>query len=289
MGYDRGVRLAFSSNAFRAHSIEETIRLLAAVGYEGVELMADAPHAWPADMSAGRIESIRASLRSHGMRVSNVNAFMMCAYRDPKTGRSGTFHWPSWIDRDADTREARIRHTLACVDLAAAVGAPTVSTEPGGPLEGRPRDECYRLYAQGLRRAADRALEKGVTVCVEPEPALLIERGREYEEFVSGYADYPGVGLNFDMGHFYCVGEDPAELIRGVGRKALHFHLEDIAADRVHFHLPPGKGAMDYGAIFDSLRAIGYDGWVTIELYPFQENPVEVAREAHARIRPYLG
>jgi sugar phosphate isomerase/epimerase len=223
------------------------------------------------------------------MKVSNVNAFMMCAYKDPKTGRSGTFHWPSWIDRDADTREARIRHTLACVDVAAAVGAKTISTEPGGPLEGRTRDEGYKLFSQGLERAARRGVEQGVTVCVEPEPTLLIEKGHEYEEFVAKYVGYPGVGLNFDMGHFYCVGEDPAALIRGVGRHALHFHLEDIAADRVHFHLPPGKGAMDYRAIFDALKAIGYAGWVTIELYPFQESPVEVAQAAHDFIRPFLG
>ncbi len=283
------MKLAFSSNAFREHSIEDTIGILAGIGYEGLELMADRPHAWPEDMTPARLDSIRSALERHRMGVSNVNAFMMCAYTDPKSGRAGTFHWPSWIDKDPDTREARIRHTVACVDVAAAVGARTMSTEPGGPLEGRTRDECYRLFSQGLRRAADRGREKGVAVCVEPEPTLLIERGREYEEFVGNYVDYPGVGLNFDMGHFYCVGEDPAELIRGVGRKALHFHLEDIAADRVHFHLPPGEGAMDYPAIFASLREIGYDGWVTIELYPFQQNAPEVARRAYEHIRPLIG
>lgn len=282
------MRLAFSSNAFRGTSIEETVRILAELGYEGLEIMADRPHAWPEDLTPARVESIRRALEKHRMKVSNVNAFMMCAYKDPKTGRSGTFHWPSWIDRDPDVREARIRHTVGCVDLAAAVGAATISTEPGGPLEGRSREEGYRLFAQGLRRAADRAVERGVTVLVEPEPTLLIERGSEYEEFVDRYVDYPGVGLNFDIGHFYCVGEDPADLIRGVGRRALHFHLEDIAADRVHFHLPPGQGALDYRAIFDALRAVGYAGWVTIELYPFQENPIEVARQAAEYIRPYL-
>jgi sugar phosphate isomerase/epimerase len=282
------MKLAFSSNAFRQYSIEETIQILAGLGYQGIELMADRPHAWPEDMTPERLESIRQALARHRMEVSNVNAFMMCAYKDPKSGRSGTFHWPSWIDKDPDTREARIRHTIAAVDVAAGVGARTLSTEPGGPLEGRTRDEGYRLYSEGLRRAAARAVERGVVVCVEPEPTLLIEKGHEYEEFVSRYVSYPGVGLNFDMGHFYCVGEDPASLIRGVGKRALHFHLEDIAADRVHFHLPPGQGAMDYRAIFAALKAIGYSGWVTIELYPFQDNSVEVARKAYEFIRPFL-
>lgn len=139
------MKVAFSSNAFRNWSIEETVGILADIGYQGLELMADRPHAWPEDMTPDRIDSIRKALDQHKMQVSNVNAFMMCAYKDPKSGRSGTFHWPSWIDRDADTREARIRPTVA------AVGAKTMSTEPGGPVEGRTRDECYKPYAEGLR------------------------------------------------------------------------------------------------------------------------------------------
>ena len=282
------MKLAFSSNAFRAHSIEDTIGILADIGYDGVELMCDGPHAWPPDVTPAKIESIRAALARHRLAISNLNAFMMCSYRDARTGREGTFHWPSWIDRDETTREARIRHTIASVEIAGALGAKTVSTEPGGPLEGRGRDECYALFARGLERAARRGAELGVTVIVEPEPELLIERGREYDEFVAGHVRFPGVGLNFDMGHFYCVGEDPAALIRHFGRRALHFHLEDIAADRKHFHLPPGKGAMDYGSIFAALRDVGYDGWVTIELYPFQEDAPRIAREAFDTISPFV-
>jgi len=282
------MKLAFSSNAFRAFSIEETIATLARIGYSGIELMCDAPHGWPDDMTPARLGSIRDSLKRHRMELSNLNAFMMCAYRHPGTGREGTFHWPSWVDPDPAVREARIGHTIRSVEMAAALGAKTVSTEPGGPVEGRPRADVSRLFAEGLQRAARRASELGVTVLVEPEPGLLIERGREYEEFARDFMTFPGAGLNFDMGHFYCVGEDPAALIRGVGRQASHFHLEDIAADRVHFHLPPGEGAMDFPGVFAALRDIGYAGWVTIELYPFQKNAPEVAQRAFDRIQPLL-
>ncbi len=282
------MKLAFSSNAFRAFPIEETIGILAGIGYDGIEIMADRTHAWPPDLAPERVESINRALASHKMGVSNINAFMMCAYHDPATGRGGTFQWPSWVDPDPAVREARIVHTVASVDLAASLGARTVSTQPGGPLEGMSRPEAYRLFAEGLRRAAERGGERGVTVCIEPEPNLLIQRGDEYLEFVTDYAPYPQVGLNFDMGHFYCVGDDPAGLIRRIGRRAAHFHLEDIAADRVHYHLPPGEGAMDFRGIFAALREIGYDGWVTVELYPFQENPVEVARRAYETVRRYM-
>src|SRR5688572_16303983 len=283
------MKLAFSSNAFRGFSIEETIATLAGIGFDGIELMCDAPHAWPPDMTDDRVKSLRHALDRHRLGLSNLTAFMMCAYRHPATGREGTFHWPSWVDPAPDVREARIRHTIRCVEIAAALGGTTVSTEPGGPIEGRPRADVSRLFAKGLEPVARRAAELGVTVLVEPEPGLLIERGHEYEEFAREFMTFPGAGLNFDMGHFYCVGEDPATLIRGVGRQAAHFHLEDIAADRVHFHLPPGEGAMDFPAIFAALRDIGYAGWVTIELYPFQKNAPDVAKRAFDRIRPLLG
>lgn len=279
------MQLAFSSNAFRSHSIEETIGILAEIGYDGIELMADRPHAWPPDTTPERLRSIREALERHRLAVSNVNAFMMCSYRDPRTGREGTFHWPSWIDADTQTREARLQHTLGSLEIAAAVGARTVSTEPGGPLEGRSRDEGYRLFAESLNVAARRARELGVTLLVEPEPGLLIERSGEYEEFVNHHVTFEGSGLNCDLGHFYCVGEDPAAVLRKFGTRARHIHLEDISADRVHFHLPPGEGVMDFNSIFRALSDIGYAGWVTVELYPFQENAPEVARRAHDTVR----
>ena len=36
------------------------------------------------------------------------------------------------------------------------------------------------------------------------------------------------------------------------------------------------------------LADIGYPGWVTIELYPFQEDSIDVAKKACAFIRPFL-
>ena len=49
-------------------------KVYADIGYQGLELMADRPHAWPEDMTPAKIESIRRALDRHHMQVSNVNA-----------------------------------------------------------------------------------------------------------------------------------------------------------------------------------------------------------------------
>lgn len=274
------MKLAFSTNAFRKHSIEQTIGILASIGYDGVEIMCDVPHAWPPETDAVKVASIREALRNHRMGVSNLNAFMMCAI--------GDFHHPSWIEEEVAERRKRVDHTVACVELAAQLGAATISTEPGGPLGGMDRRRALEIFHSGIAEAGRTAGQRGVKILVEPEPDLLIETSLQFREFYEK-ADPRTVGLNFDVGHFYCVGEDPAGLAREFGPLISHVHLEDIAADRKHFHLPPGKGAIDYDALFAALRDIGYRGWITVELYPFQDDAPRIAEEALAFLRQRYG
>jgi sugar phosphate isomerase/epimerase len=59
-----------------------------------------------------------------------------------------------------------------------------------------------------------------------------------------------------------------------------HYHIEDIAASRVHAHLIPGRGAIDFEAVLRSIRATGYSGWITVELYPYLDDPDAAAAEA---------
>ena len=46
------MRLAFSTNAYLKHPFDEAAARIAAIGYEGLELLADVPHAWPAGLLA---------------------------------------------------------------------------------------------------------------------------------------------------------------------------------------------------------------------------------------------
>jgi sugar phosphate isomerase/epimerase len=88
------------------------------------------------------------------------------------------------------------------------------------------------------------------------------------------------VGLNFDIGHAYCVGENPEEWVAKMAPHTRHYHLEDIAATRVHQHLVPGRGAIDFPATLATIQKTGYTGWLTVELYPYGDDPDGAAKEA---------
>lgn len=272
--------LAFSSNAYLDVPVEQAIRRIAGFGYRGIELLADVPHAWPAGLLGVQKEAIRRALDDAGLVISNINAFMMNAIADP---RQPYWH-PGWTDPDPHYRAIRREHTKRALRLAAELGARTISTEPGGELQpGQSRDQAADIFYDEIMPVLDVAAEVGVTLLIEPEPGLLIEKFGEYLEFAERVS-HPALGLNFDIGHAYCVSEDPAEWVPRMKAHTRHYHFEDIAATRVHHHLVPGEGAIDFDGVFRAIAAHTPDIWVTVELYPYRAKPDEAAQAARTHL-----
>ncbi len=264
------MKFAFSSNAYRNYSVEKCIDSIHSAGYIAFELMCDSPHAFP-PLSDEKIKSIIDSLKKNSMSISNLNGFMTTAIED--------FHHPSWIEESKNYRQKRIQHTKNCLILADLLGVKTVSTEPGGPKTNQNTEKELELFQQGIEEVLPIAEKLQIKLLVEPEPYLLIENSNQFLNFIEKF-DSKFIGLNFDIGHFFCVDEDPAKLIIELQDYIHHIHLEDIASSRKHYHLIPGHGSINFKNIFESLNSISYDGYVTVELYPYQDNPHEAARES---------
>lgn len=278
------MKLAFSSNAYLRFSFNDAAKKISKLGYQGIEIMADVPHAWPAFMLEEQKQGIRDSLKSNNLAISNINSFMMHAVNDPRQ----RYWYPSWIEPDKHYRQIRIDHTMRCLTMAKELGAPCITTEPGGPVEaGASWNAGLKLFVEMLKPVIEHAEKEGVLLLIEPEPGLLIETADQFLEFM-GHIKSPMVGCNFDIGHSYCVGDDPASTIPKLAKYIKHYHLEDIANTRVHHHLIPGDGAIDFKAAIEAIKATGYKDWVTIELYPYVEDPDQAAKLARERIAPLL-
>jgi len=258
------------------YPLAETGRRIADLGYAGLELMADTPHAWPADLTRADVDSIRKAVDDAGLVISNLNAFMMNKIGDP---RQPYWH-PSWIEPDPHYRAVRREHTKRALALAAELGAASVQTEPGGPLApGQPGHAAADIFYDELMPCVEVAQQREVLLLLEPEPGLLVETFDQYLE-MADRIDSPWVGLNFDIGHAYCVGQEPWHWIARMAPHTKHYHIEDIAATRVHRHLVPGEGAVDLAATLREIDRSGYNGWITVELYPYVHDPDDAGRRA---------
>jgi len=267
----------YSTNAYVKFSLPETIERIARLGFRGLEIMGDRPHLYPPDFAEKDLARLKALIEKFNLKLTNINSFTLFAIGDT--------YLPSWIEPDRDRREIRVRHTLESLAVADYLGCKSISIPPGGPLNGMERKKAMSLFHEGLERVIPRAEELNVKVLVEPEPRLLIERTQEFKELMKDVKSGI-VGLNFDIGHFFCAGEDPAvafeELFRWVG----HVHIEDIAPDRSHNHLIAGKGAIRFPEIFQTMVRLGYTGDISLELYPYVDMPDAAGRESLEYLRP---
>ena len=271
--------LGYSTNAFVKFSLYEAVEKIGRLGFRGIEIMCDRPHLYPPDFNKENLTRLKGLLNDHGLGVNNLNSFTLFAVGDT--------YLPSWIESQEERREIRIQHTLQCLQLADFFGCKNISVPPGGPVVDISRKKAIALFHQGLERVAPLAQELDVKILVEPEPDLLMENSKEFSEFIRDVRS-PAIGLNFDIGHFFCAGEDPRvafeELFEWIG----HVHLEDIAADRVHNHLILGHGAIQFPEIFETMLRLEYQGDISLELYPYVDAPEEAGRESLEYLRILL-
>jgi protein FrlC len=280
------VELAFSTNAYTRHALPEAVERIADHGYAGVEVLGDEPHAYFPAFDDGDREDLRAALDSTGLEVLNINANTATGYYDDAPPSS--FFEPSVITADDEQREWRIDYTKQAIDLAVDVGAPAVCLATGRPLPGTPPEQAYEHLLDSLDEICAYADERGVAVGIEYEPELLVECTEEVLALIEDVGR-DSLGVNLDVGHAAVYGEDPAEAIRQSASHITGVHLEDIVGGirGKHYHRIPGEGDLDFRAIFDALDDIGYDGFATLELYTYPDEPDRAAREAYEALSAY--
>ncbi len=277
MAKDQAMVFGYSTNAYVRYSLLEAIDRIARLGFGGVEIICDQPHLYPPDIDDTEINRIKHAVESRQLRVTNLNSFTLFAVGDT--------YLPSWIETDARRRDIRIRHTLDCLNLAETLNCKSISVPPGGPLSDISREQAFSLFYRGLEKVIPLAEELDIKLLIEPEPKLLMENTREFLSFIKDIKS-DAVGINFDVGHFYCAGEDPSVAFNKLCQWVGHVHIEDIGSDRSHNHLIAGRGAIAFMDFFKAMKRLGYAGDISLELYPYVDMPDEAGRESLEYLKP---
>ncbi|HEV7893195.1 MAG TPA: sugar phosphate isomerase/epimerase family protein [Pyrinomonadaceae bacterium] len=253
------MKLAFSTLGCPNYELEDVVRAARGYGFAGVELRALGGGldllARP-EFAPPAIEGTRRRLEVQGLTVCCVDT-------------SCVFH-----DRDEDERRRQEELALRHCELAAALGSPLIRIFPDKIQPGATREETRGFIAESLRAVAERA---PASVRVGLETHGDFAAADEAVEIVR-LADHASVAIIWDVANSLAAGSAVEEAVRDVAPHLAHVHLRDARPVEGRKHWLPvlaGRGRVPFGAAFEALRSIGYEGFVSFEWEKFWNPEIE--------------
>lgn len=194
-----------------------------------------------------------------------------------------------------EQRRAHYDHFRRRLDLCQQLGVPTLLVVADFADAVTPTD--LERAAVSLTQAAQWAAAFGVTLALEFRARNSFCASLDTALALVAQCPEPNVGVNFDVFHYYTGPSKFEDLALLTRDRLAHVQLCDLAgvprelatdADRVL----PGDGDFQLPPLLDHFRALGYDGWVSLELMNptlWQANAVQVAEIGFTALRKVLG
>ena len=265
------MKIGFSANAFTKFSLLDTIKIISKIGYDGIEIVVDQPHAF-LPLTRDKIKEIKNVLSSNELLVTNLNANTVLGWHT-NLDHPEKFE-PSLSNKNESLRKWRIDYTKKAIQLAVEFNAPSVCITSGIKHAENFEYEVM-MFKRSLSEIVEYAERYSVSIGIEYEPGLLIEKSNEVFDLTRNFKN---LGLNLDTCHVEVLNENFSKLIQKFKDKIFHTHISDCK-DSIHYHLIPGHGEIDFSNIYHELKDVNYDGFLTAELYTYAEKPEEAASE----------
>ena len=260
-------RYAICNETFEGWDHARVCRLVAGLGYRGLELAPFTLAPRITDVSPERRRDLRRQAEDSGLRIIGLHWLLA------KTeGLQLTSPDEAVRRRTADYLVELAR---CCRDLGGELmvfGSPAQRRIPAGATRRQAADYAADTFGRALPGIAD----SGAKLCLEPlspPEADFLTTCAEAVELLNRLG-HPNFVLHLDV-KAMATDEAPApELIRRHAARTGHFHANDPNLRG------PGFGKTDFVPIFRALREVGYAGWVSVEVFDYTPDPLTIARES---------
>jgi 2-keto-myo-inositol isomerase len=219
----------------------------------------------------GGLPALKRDLRRAGVRAVTLNSVEHVTFNDP----SGHVRMLEDFRRFCRVAQAIGAETVIVVPSPRPKGVSLAAIERESVRVLRQLSAVARPY--GVRLAYEFLGFADCTVNTLAQCAAIVEKVAR-----------PNVGLVLDTFHFFAGGSSLASIRQVNPEKIFIVHINDVErAPRRKMHdalrLYPGKGILPLAGILRALKAVGYAGGFSVEIFRPQywnRPPLQVAREA---------
>jgi sugar phosphate isomerase/epimerase len=261
------MRYAICNETFEGWDHERVCRLVAGLGYQGLEVAPFTLAPRITDVTPEQRRQLRTQAEAHGVQVLGLHWLLAKTQGLQLTSPEASIR--------QDTANYLVELARCCRDLGGTI---MVFGSPGQrriPL-GSTSEQAVDLAVDTFQRAKQGIADAGVTLCLEPlspPEADFINTAAEANEILDRLAS-PHFMLHLDVKAMSTEKSPTPDLIRQHAARMGHFHANDPNLRG------PGFGKTDFVPIFQALKDVGYTGWVSVEVFDYSPDPETLARDS---------
>lgn len=262
------MKLSISSKLYQNYSLEESVKRVAKLGYDGIEIWGGRPHAYYKDINEAAAASIKDLIDKAGIEISG---FIPAQFGYPT----------SLCSPISSIRKDSVDYIKKSIDTSLLLGCRKVSLCPGRTLYGQGYSRGMAELTASLGELVDYAVAKDVLLLLEPAHMMESDLVLTVEDGVRLIDEqkYPNMGIAMDTGHCNVNKESLTDSLLLLKKKniPLHIHLDDNngLGDQ---HKIPGEGTICFVPFLQTLLETGHKGFLTVELgFDYTSSPDDAA------------
>ncbi len=269
------VRFAICNEVFRDWKLDEAFAFIREVGYDGVEIAPFTLAESAEQITDDERQRLRQLAERLGLSIVGLHWLLVSPPR---------LHLTTPDDAVRERTKAYFCELIKlCADLGGSimvVGSP----KQRSLMEGDTYEGAWRRAKAFFAELLPIAERLGVTMCIEalPKETNFITTLDEALRFVRE-VNHPNLQTMVDVKSACAEGLALDEAVRKVALHLSHVHANDANL------LGPGMGDTDFTPLARALKEVGYEGYVSVEVFDFSPGPERIARESLAYLRQTFG
>ena len=270
------MKFALCNEMFEDRPMAEVCSAAKRLGYDGIEIAPFTLSASAEDISAEQRKEVRQVIADNGLQAVGLHWLF--------AGPTG-LHMTTMDDKI----RGRTRDYLSCLlDLCSDLGGKVLvlgSPKQRSLVDGQTREGAWKRAVELLSSVLDKASQAGLTICLEPLSPVetdFINTVAEGMQMVREI-NHPNLKIHLDVKAMCSEPTPVPDIIRSVRAEDIgHFHVNDSNL------YGPGMGDVDYSPIAEAIKDVGWDKWLSVEVFKYDPDPETIARASIDYLRSFF-